>query len=205
MWVPGVTSESDKGLFRQFIGDVEPLSGDQKAPRDRSSADTAKYRPGVSARRHAAQGQALAKLNFLADLEHVKRIQPWEVLEFKRDGVQHAVYRNLKRGRYPSDATLDLHRHTINQARTAVFQFINDCLRHDIRCCTVVHGRGDRAENKALLKSCVNHWLRQFDEVLAFHSATPAAGGSGSTCVLLKKSRGKKEENREKYATGRQE
>jgi len=39
-----------------------------------------------------------------------------------------------------------------------------------------------------VLKSCVNHWLKQFDQVLAFHTAQKYHGGLGATYVLIKKS-----------------
>jgi DNA-nicking Smr family endonuclease len=33
----------------------------------------------------------------------------------------------------------------------------------------------------------VNRWLREVDNVLAFHSAQPADGGTGAVYVLLRK------------------
>jgi DNA-nicking Smr family endonuclease len=51
----------------------------------------------------------------------------------------------------------------------------------------VTHGKGEGREQPARLKSCVNHWLRQFDQVLAFHSAQKTHGGVGATYILVKK------------------
>ena len=47
----------------------------------------------------------------------------------------------------------------------------------------IVHGKG----SEAILKTCVNGWLRQLPEVLAFCSAPPKDGGNGAVLVLLKK------------------
>ena len=58
----------------------------------------------------------------------------------------------------------------------------------------------DRRRPAALLKSCVALWLPQFEEVLAFHSAPRHMGGTGATCVLLRKSDRARQENFEKHS-----
>ncbi|MCV6604775.1 MAG: Smr/MutS family endonuclease, partial [Porticoccaceae bacterium] len=67
----------------------------------------------------------------------------------------------------------------------------------------VTHGKGEMRHKPALLKSCVNHWLRQLDVVLAFHTAQRHHGGSGATYVMLRKSDTQKDENRERHQTRR--
>ena len=81
---------------------------------------------------------------------------------------------------------------TIDQARNAVFQFITDCMNHDIRCALITHGKGEGRNLPAQLKSCIAHWLPQFPEILAFHSAQKQHGWMGATYVLLRKSEKKK-------------
>jgi len=125
-------------------------------------------------------------------------VGPHDFLAFKRDGVQNGVYRKLRLGKYTIDARLDLHRMTVEQARLAVYQFIKDCMAQDIRCALITHGRGVGRERPALLKSCVAHWLPQFPEVLAIHSAQKHHGASGATYVLLRKSERKRQENWER-------
>ena len=51
-------------------------------------------------------------------------------------------------------------------------------------------------------KSYVNHWLRELDEVIAYHTAQPMHGGFGATYVLLKKHPQQKLINREKNKKG---
>jgi DNA-nicking Smr family endonuclease len=132
-------------------------------------------------------------------------VHPLDILEFRSDGVSHGVYRKLKRGQYPIDARLDLHRKSMAEARAEVYGFIADCLRYDVRSAMILHGKGERGEPKAFLKSCVNTWLRQLPEVLAFHSAQKHHGGVGALYILLRKSDRKKEENRERLMKGRTE
>src|SRR5690606_2238677 len=129
---------------------------------------------------------------------YVPPVDPLEILEFKRPGVQNGVYRKLRLGNYAIDARLDLHRMTVEQARRAVFQFVADCMEQDIRCALVTHGKGVGRTQPALLKSCVAHWLPQFREVLAFHSAQKHHGGSGASYILLRKSERKRQENWER-------
>jgi len=54
-----------------------------------------------------------------------------------------------------------------------------------------------------LLKSCVNLWLPQFEQVLAFHSAPRHLGGMGATCFLLKKSEQARQKNFEIHSKRR--
>ena len=185
----------DSELFREFIGDVEPLNQTVRELKSLAHTDT----PGLIERRRAAQESDQKTGNYLARQEYISPVKPWDLLSFKRDGIQHGVFRNLKQGKYAIDATVDLHGRTVQQARQEVFDFLRECIEHDIRCAMITHGKGQHRDPPALLKSCVNHWLRQMDEVLAFHSSTAEYGGSGSTYVLLRKSAALAEKNREKF------
>lgn len=199
--------EEERKLFRQYIGDVEPLPGADNVrhplPGAVSLSAAARLLPGTRARRCSAQGGLTKGGNFLADPENIKRVTPWEIVGFKRDGVQHGVFRNLRLGKYAIDATLDLHRLSVPQAREQVFRFVGECVARDVRCGMITHGRGEQRAEPALLKSCVNHWLRELDNVLAFHSANRQHGGSGSTYLLLRKGDAAKEKNRQRFNPGR--
>lgn len=181
------------------LGDVKPL-----APKHRQSAlrtddrDTAANTLNQRARREAATAQTARELNPLGG-EFVEPVDPWDPIEFKRDGVQNGVYRNLRLGKYTVDARLDLHHHTIEMARRALYQFIRDCMDADVRCALVTHGKGEGRKQPALLKSCVNAWLPQLPEVLAFHSAQKQHGGLGATYLLLRKSERKRQQNLEQH------
>ncbi len=187
--------EEEKKLFREFVGDVEPLNQSNQrltTPVDRNS-------PALVRRRMAATSVPNQEHNFLAGEEHVPRVKPLDTLSFKRDGVQHGVFRRLKQGRYAVESSLDLHRLTVIQARKEVLAFVRDCVAHDIRCGSITHGKGEQREDPALLKSCVNYWLPQLSEVLAFHTAPRHCGGLGATFVLFRKSLEKKAANRHHF------
>jgi len=180
-------SESDELSDKQFVDmvgdDIQPLS-------DKGSAHIAKpvqITPGVLERRKAAQKEVVAESNILDPASIIEQVDPLAYLEFVRPGVQHGVYKNLRLGKYEIQSRLDLHRHTVEQARKALWHFVDDCHKHGVRCALVTHGKGEGREQPARLKSCVNHWLRQFDQVLAFYSAQKTHGGVGATYILVKK------------------
>ena len=154
-------------------------------------------------RRRDAQQASQKNCDALSSEDHIVMVKPRDVLSFKRDGIQHGAFKNLRLGKYALDSRLDLHRLTVVQAQQQVFQFIQDCIKHDIRCALITHGRGENREKPALLKSCTNHWLQQLDSVLAFHSAQLQHGGTGSTYVLLRKSEKKSLDNRERHQKGK--
>lgn len=180
-------SESDELSDKQFVDmvgdDIQPLSGKGSA----HIAKPVQVTPGVLERRKAAQEEVVAESNILDPASIIEQVDPLAYLEFVRPGVQHGVYKNLRLGKYEIQSRLDLHRHTVEQARNALWHFVDDCHKHGVRCALVTHGKGEGREQPARLKSCVNHWLRQFDQVLAFHSAQKTHGGVGATYILVKK------------------
>lgn len=185
--MPNKTPDAD--LFLQQMKDVKPIKVEAKVV----LASPHKDKTSIATRRKAATAELAKDQNFLSG-EYIEPLDPLAVIEFKRDGVQHGVYRSLRMGKYQIDARLDLHNMTIDQARAAVFQFIKDCMAHDIRCALITHGKGEGREQPAQLKSCVAHWLPQLTEVMAFHSAQKRHGWLGATYVLLRKSEKKKQE-----------
>ena len=75
-----------------------------------------------------------------------------------------------------------------------------------LRTLLITHGKGFGNKEKSgsgVLKGYVNRWLRDVEDVQAFHSAQPQHGGTGSVYVLLRKSEDKKRENRERFMKGR--
>ncbi len=191
---------SEKDLFLEEMSGVKPL---QREPRERLVKQSVEG--DVERRREAATQPLKDKINPLLD-EGVDPLDAWYVLDFKRPGIQHGVYKKLRMGRYDIEARLDLHRMTVKQAREEVKQFIDEASKLGLRTLLILHGKGQRKvekENTAVLKGYVNHWLQQLEMVQAFHSAQPVHGGTGAVYVLLRKNADKKRENRERFLKGR--
>lgn len=175
--------------------DVAPIKAEKRVPIAKNSADE----QTLALRRQLAQTEELKPDDPLAG-EPVELLAPLSELEFRRPGVQHGVFRNLRLGKYSLDARLDLHRLTVDRARREVYQFVRDCVANDVRAALITHGKGEGRDQPALLKSYVALWLPQMEEVMAFHTAQKQHGGYGATYVLLRKSTQKKADNRERHS-----
>ena len=186
---------SDDALFLAEMDGVAPLA--ESHLRVRAESPEA---PSLAqlARRQAAA--STGKDSNTLTLGEVPPVDPFDEIAFKRDGVQTGVYRKLRLGRYPQEATLDLHRMTVREAREAVWRFVHDAQRAGLRSVIITHGRGDRSETPGRLKSYVAHWLPTLPLVLAFHSAQRHHGGYGACYVLLRKNAEKRQDNRERHA-----
>ncbi len=183
--------------FEQFLGsDVKPLNIKPRADLKRAAEADEKAQ---ALRRKLAQEEITKALDPLAG-EPVEMLAPLDIMSFVRPGVQTGVFRSLRLGKYPLDARLDLHKLTADQARREVYQFIKDCMANEVRTALITHGKGEGREQSALLKSCVNYWLPQMPEVLAFHTAQKQHGSFGATYVLLKKSERQKQLTREQFS-----
>ena len=170
-----------------------------RSPKNRVSATQSIYR-----KKNAEGGEKGIQNNLTEN--GVKPLPSWFILECKRPGVQHGVYKKLRLGKYRIDAILDLHQMRVQQAREQVFTFIQEAVDLNLRTVSILHGKGqlnNKSGEGSLLKGYVNHWLRQINSILAFHSAQPIHGGTGATYVLLKKSSEKKRENWLRYNKGR--
>lgn len=186
---------ADDEAFAAAMSDVAPLKVEKRIAGARSETPSAAT---LAARRAAAVEEKRIDPNPLT-LGEVPLVGPHDEVAGKIAGVQEGVYRRLRLGQYPIDASLDLHRHTVREARSALWQFIQDCTRYDIRTVVVTHGKGERSEDPARLKRYVAHWLGQLPEVLAWHSAQRHHGGYGAVYVLLRKTEKRRQENAERH------
>ena len=189
----------DDDLFASEMSGVKPL---KREPRERLVKTEV---VDVNQRRQAAIQSGARSDNHLSD-DGVPPLDAWYVLEFKRPGIQNGVYRKLRLGHYDIEARLDLHRFTVAEARTEIWSFFKEARRLGLRTLLITHGKGFGNKEKSgsgVLKGYVNRWLRDVEDVQAFHSAQPQHGGTGSVYVLLRKSEDKKRENRERFMKGR--
>ncbi|WMC11325.1 DNA endonuclease SmrA [Oceanimonas pelagia] len=185
-------SHSDWSSFLDELDGLTPLEQDTLPTGHRDPRDAV----ALAERRRAAEIQAEAADPGLS-LDRVVLLRPDDMISYKKPGVQDGVFKKLRLGKYPCEARLDLHHHSVERARSALLNFIRACLRQDLRSVIIVHGKGERSQPPALLKSYVSGWLPQLPEVLACHSALRQHGGSGCLYVLLRKSEQAKQHTRE--------
>ncbi len=107
-------------------------------------------------------------------------------------GVDKRTAQRLKRGQLAIEATLDLHKHTLAQAREALDAFLALAQDRGARCVLVITGKGRAGEAGGVLRANVPRWLNQPPNrarVLAIAEAQPKHGGQGALYVLLKRKR----------------
>ncbi|HHH13021.1 MAG TPA: DNA mismatch repair protein MutS [Thiolapillus brandeum] len=162
--------DDDLGLFREAMGDVEPLRHDKAAPWRRRRKPVPLELPG-----DAQPGDEFGDTAEEAP----------EFLEFRRPGIQHRLFQDLQRGVIEPEASLDLHGMRVDDARRALGRFLDQSLKARRRCVRIIHGKGKRSGGQPVIKQRVNQWLPQRKEVLAFCSAPRWDGGTGAAYVLL--------------------
>jgi DNA-nicking Smr family endonuclease len=168
----------DASLFLAEMGDVTPLKPDNKIKINKN--------PKKPLRQSTNQTADYNIEDIFSDLEIAEDCP--EVLSFSRSGLQHNVLKKLRQGKNPIEHSLDLHGLTVAQARVELSGFLGECEAAGIRHVIIIHGKGYRSRDKPVIKPMLNRWLREVENVLAFHTAQPKDGGSGAVYVLLKKS-----------------
>jgi DNA-nicking Smr family endonuclease len=188
--------QDEDALFAEAMQDVAPLSKGRQQKRKSAREVTETH----LTRRDAALGlnDDREDPNFLT-LGEVPPRQPLEYLEWKKDGVQNAVFDRLRRGGYEVEASLDLHRKTVKEARQLVFNFLKVASAKGQRSLLMAPGKGEISPTPGRLKSYLAFWLEQHPEVIAFCSAQRKHGGVGAVYVLVRKSPESKELNREQH------
>jgi DNA-nicking Smr family endonuclease len=97
------------------------------------------------------------------------------------------VVADLQRGAIEIGLEVDLHGLTVEVASRVLAEFLLECGHRRTRCARIIHGKGRRSSGQQpVLKQKVNYWLRLYDQVLAFCSATARDGGTGAVYVLLR-------------------
>jgi DNA-nicking Smr family endonuclease len=170
----------ERDVFREAVGDAAPL-------RPSGRVDPAPLPvPPVARQFERDESRALAE-SISDEIDVERLLDTDENLSYRRPGVGPDVPRRLRRGDWVIQRQIDLHGLRVDEAREALGAFLVECLKREIRCVRVVHGKGLGSVNREpVLKGKVLKWLTQRDEVLAFCQAGPHDGGSGALVVLLR-------------------
>lgn len=190
--------QDEDDLFAEAMQDVAPLPGSTGRQQERKNPP--EVTPAQLQRRDAALGlrNDMVDPNFLT-LGEVAAREPLEFLEWKKVGVQNAVFTKLRRGGYAIQGSLDLHRKTVKEARQMVYKFLNEASAKDWRNLQIAPGKGELSKTPGRLKSYLAAWLEEHPEVIAFCSAQRQHGGVGAVYVLIRKSPKSSELNREQH------
>ncbi len=176
---PTDIAPEERALFREEVADVAPLR------HDRVEHDLP-LPPAIPRQRDMDELLALAESLDAAPFEIM--LEGGDELAFAQNGIPRLVLRDLRAGRWVSQAQLDLHGMNREEARAAMAEFIASCLLQGIRCVRIIHGKGLRSPGREpVLKELVRNWLANRKEVLAYAQTRAAEGGGGAVTVLLKR------------------
>lgn len=176
----------DQALFARATRGAQRLHAPPPPPRP-----ARRPRPDEATllRRQVAEGMDEREQAALSDMAALMQpVAAEAVLAFMRPGVQRRQFDKLRSGQLPWRHAVDLHGCTLEQAREAVLQLLDEAARDQIQVVKIVHGKGLN-NGHALLKTAVNGWLRQLPSVIAFASADARNGGTGAVLVLLRRER----------------
>lgn len=169
-------NKEDLETFHSAVSGTKPL---KKSDKVRLKVPISHKKPVTS------QKQEKETLHLNESLE-LDAVAGEEFISYKQAGISNKILRNLRKGQYNVQATLDLHGFIVDDAKEAVDEFLQQCLQDSIRVALIIHGKGHHSE-MPVLKNKLNHWLRELSSVLAFCSATTIHGSRGAIYVLLKR------------------
>ena len=178
-----MTVGNDEEAFARAMRGVRRLKYEERAAHRRS-------RPATAAMARTARQEVLRESLQGSDDGPDALEQLGEEMSYRRPSLPERTFRRLRRGRFRIEDETDLHGLTAAQARTQLRVFIAESAARGLGCVRVIHGKGLRSGPRGpVLKTNVQHWLAQWDEVLAFVSARARDGGSGAVYVLLRRRR----------------
>jgi len=186
MKIPLEVSPEDRTLFRTSVGKVKPITGSENL----REKPLAKSKPMSDAKLRQHRERLVETETLLDPIsdEYLPILpEQSDMLSFCKGGIQHRLWKKLRKGQLGNPMRLDLHGMRVSEARQAILASIQYCQQNSIKILLIVHGRGNHSlQTLPILKTKINLWLRQLDSVLAFHSAQSKDGGTGATYVLLK-------------------
>lgn len=172
----------EKALFRDAVTGARPLVSDRvhhEPP----------LPPAIPRQRDMDEAAALDESlhgPLLSDLF----LEGGDEATWRRNGISLNQLRDLRRGRWVVQASLDLHGDKRDEARIALATFLAECQASGQRCIRIVHGKGQHSPGREpVLKHLALGWLSQRREVLAFCQARTIDGGAGAVIVLLQVAR----------------
>jgi DNA-nicking Smr family endonuclease len=172
-------AEAERNLFMRAVGKVAPIANQERVW-------SPPQRPSTRPLQQDLDNEAVMHESMSDDFDISTLLDADDQLSFRRPGIGTDITRKLRKGEWSIQGQIDLHGLRSDEARNAMGQFIRDAKRMGWRCVRVVHGKGLGSPGKEpVLKSKVQRWLVQKNEVLAFVQAKPSDGGGGALLVLL--------------------
>jgi DNA-nicking Smr family endonuclease len=148
----------------------------------RQSGGVSKRKRGVPAETAAPDGEA--RVN---PIEAWLRINGVIDKDMERhEDRQSAAERRRRLRSKKSDAALDIHGLTADEAWESLERFFEDAAKNGFAKVMVIHGKGNHSKSDAVLGNTVRRFLERCPIAGENGHEKAASGGSGATWVLLK-------------------
>ncbi len=172
-------AKAEKTLFQRAVGPVKPLASRPRVELNGTPAPPKAFQ-------QKRDDDRVLRESLSDDFDVSTLLDTDDELSYRRSGIGTDVTQKLRNGHWSLQGQIDLHGLRSDEAREALGQFIRDAYKRGWRCVRVVHGKGLGSPGKTpVLKSKVQRWLVQKNEVLAFVQAKASEGGAGALVVLL--------------------
>lgn len=179
-----VLHADDIALFRRTVKSVTPAPRNNRVVLPPVAAATSTQ---LQQRRQHAMGQRVVASLDVSDQYASASLDHNDAVFLQTNQGPHLI-KALKKGKWPIEASLDLHGATLDEARERMDRFIQSCREHHIRCVRIVHGKGYGSKGgDPVLKDTVRRWLSQLAVVQAYIECSEPDGGAGAVLVLLSK------------------
>ena len=172
---PQALCEDDISLFQNAVNNTDGVTQQIKQDKIHLSKPLGKSKHQQKLER---QKQGSAEF-FFSDVYEANFSETGPV-SFVQEGQDSYLAKQLRRGDFEPEITLDLHGLTTQASKQELAEFIQYCHKKHIHCGCIIHGKG-----QYILKQKVPHYLVQHPHVLAFHQAPKAYGGQSALLVLI--------------------
>lgn len=180
MTIPPLNNPEDEALWAEITKDIRKLPNQPIIPA--KSVVLPQIRPSVNLAA-AYRGETLEELRV-----------------GNTDSMDGSMAKRFKRGEFPIEAELDLHGFREEEARHAVYEFVQKAYLTGKRCIIIITGKGlphnepdaDYFNPRGKLKETVPGWLNSRELrplILACIHPSAKLGGSGALYILLRRRR----------------
>ena len=171
-----ISAEEKTFSFADAMQGITPLSQDKVEPD--KQVELFKKSQQVKGKHLKHSKQLAASFDF-SDMYQAALPQEGP-MRFCQEGESTHILKQLRRGDYSPEMTLDLHGLTREMAKAELAALIHTARKELIDCVCVMHGFG-----QGVLKAALPHYLVQHPHVRAFHQAPLEYGGKAALLVLI--------------------
>ncbi len=145
-------------------------------------------RSSIPRKSRALRDEGLAELEgIISGKLTIRLADTQEFVEWVNPQYSRELIKELHRGKFAVQDSIDLHGLVLDEAENALRSFLAEARLRGYRCIKIIHGRGLRSPKGPVLKNAVVAFLSSCyrKHVIGFSSARRNDGGLGAIYVLL--------------------